>query len=114
MKMKGKIMRKLVTVGVLIFAFFSISFAKQGTGDNEYIFAKIVDKVSCAEPLVIRAKVVAVNVGKKECLIRVVSEILRDRYIVLEGCAITGEGNYIRGVYCSNQFTFLSGRLEKR
>ncbi len=107
-------MRYAIVVVMLIFAFLSISFAKQGTGDNEYIFAKIVDKVGCVEPLAIRAKIVAVNVSKRECLIRVVSETLRGRYIILEGCTITKSGGYVRGVYCSGQFSFLKGRLEKR
>ncbi len=99
---------------VILFTFLSISFAKQRTGNSKFIFAKDVDEVSCVEPLAIRAKVVAVNVSRKRCLIRVASETLRGRYIVLEGCTIIKSGGYVRGVYCSGQFSFLKGGFEKR
>ena len=107
-------MKSLMAAAFLVFMLVSVSLARQGNEDNEYMFAKTVDKVSCVEPLMMRVKVIAVNIGKKECLIRVLSETFRNRYITLEHCPIHRKGGYVYGMYCSGQFSFLKGRLEKR
>lgn len=107
-------MKNTIIAVCLVFMFLSVSFAQQGAKNKRYIFAKAVNKVSCIEPLMMRAKVVAVNVVKRECLIRVLSETFRNRYIVLKHCPIRRKGSYVYGMYCSGQFSFLKGRLEKR
>ena len=107
-------MKSAIIAVMLVFMVVSVSFAHQSTKNKGYIFSKTVDKVSCVEPLMIRAKVIAVNVGKRECLIRVLSETFRNRYIILEHCPIRRKGGYVYGMYCSGQFSFLKGRLEKR
>ena len=102
--------RKIIILLVVcvIFLFSQVSFAYKA---DSIISASMVSKINgCIEPDMVRVKVIKINPEREKCLVQVLSQTLRNRYIILSKCTLDSEGVDVYGLYCLGQFQVLENR----